>query len=756
MLRLTLASVCICATRACTTVLAGNKATTDGSTLLMHTDDCGECDFRLARVPPAATSSASPVLRFTSTYPREVSSRAATYATTNLDTRLPNALRDTWVSAEWMANQTLGVLEAFEPRVAEALGVPAADTTFGTLEGLYSIVNSEQVAIAESTATQSPLLLPKMRTPPAAGAPYGTSRDGALWDVAALTRVALARCPTARCAVDVMGHLAVRDGFYGSIAAECGEALLVADPHEAWVFHVVPLQRELANEAGVGDAYSAVWAAQRVPDEHFVVMANRFIIRDLVEQLPDESTTLTLACGGDAFRHSANLFAVAARLVQLAPDPFPRERLDASRLGVRPAPSDEGGGGAPARRLIDFLLVFGGDVAEIAYYTNDRVWRVLSLFAPDTPWEWPSPTPLASGVYPFSAAPSRKLGRDDVLAVARDVYRGAEHPSLDLTRGLAAGPWGDPSRSDALKLNSGSFPRAISMFRTSYSHVTEIGRRDGASPAARIWAAQGAPHAAMYTPLHVLPATVNVADAAAHHVHSLPPSFTRGSLHRADALDATPSESSVFWRTTLLNNWARAVGYDHAWDSIEQAQAADLSEATAAAEEAEAAAARAGSPEEAAAVLAAADTAAAARSAERHRALIVALMTRLHDGYNMAVDVAPIKLSKLFYPEWYLQRVGYYSKSWDVEPTQALLAAQPAQPARPEQAGQAERGGAGADEKRPSIAAIVALSALCGCAVGAVAAAVGLRAVGGRRRALQATAVTDDESDPAGLYRIWQ
>ena len=35
---------------ACTVLIAGKKATVDGATLLLHTDDCANCDFRLGRM----------------------------------------------------------------------------------------------------------------------------------------------------------------------------------------------------------------------------------------------------------------------------------------------------------------------------------------------------------------------------------------------------------------------------------------------------------------------------------------------------------------------------------------------------------------------------------------------------------------------------------------------------------------------------------------------------------------------------------
>ena len=40
---------------------------------------------------------------------------------------------------------------------------------------------------------------------------------------------------------------------------------------------------------------------------------------------------------------------------------------------------------ANGARVVDFLLVFGGDnEPTLSPYFNDRIWRTLSLFAPQT------------------------------------------------------------------------------------------------------------------------------------------------------------------------------------------------------------------------------------------------------------------------------------------------------------------------------------------------------------------------------------
>lgn len=141
----------------------------------------------------------------------------------------------------------------------------------------------------------------------------------------------------------LMGYLAVSEGFYGAHGAATetlsnGECLFVADPDESWVFHIAPLPPGVAAAAGVAGAdggHSAVWVAQRVPRDHFVVAANRFIIRDVIEVAPGPSTPVTRSCAGDDYRHSVSLWPVASYLSLVRPEPKPFESLPPERRGVR-------------------------------------------------------------------------------------------------------------------------------------------------------------------------------------------------------------------------------------------------------------------------------------------------------------------------------------------------------------------------------------------------------------------------------------
>ena len=109
--------------------------------------------------------------------------------------------------------------------------------------------------------------------------------------------------------VSLMGQLAETYGFYPvlrgdsdaalkTVPNEGGESLLVGDSTEAWIFHILrqdPAKSHLFITANLFPSsppsaaltpYSdggqgAIWCAQRVEDDEFVVVANMMVIRNV-------------------------------------------------------------------------------------------------------------------------------------------------------------------------------------------------------------------------------------------------------------------------------------------------------------------------------------------------------------------------------------------------------------------------------------------------------------------------------------------
>ena len=141
---------------------------------------------------------------------------------------------------------------------------------------------------------------------------------------------------------------------------------------------------------------SAVWAAQRLDDDHIAVVANKFTIRNI-----------DLHDGGERFLYSANVLSVAFR-AGLIND--------------------------TTRRHIDFSAVYGLDADEPTGIIDRRTWRVFDLAAPSLRLAANGAAP-----YPFSVRVDFPLSLRAILSMTRDHFEGSE---FDLTVGMAAGPFG--------------------------------------------------------------------------------------------------------------------------------------------------------------------------------------------------------------------------------------------------------------------------------------------------------------------------
>ena len=242
---------------------------------------------------------------------------------------------------------------------------------------------------------------------------------------AELSRVALERCTTAREAVKLMGELIEKYGYYGT-----GETLAVADPNEGWVMEMCGYDM---------NGTDGVWVAQRVPDDGFFVAANQFRIREV-------------RTGAKDMMYSPNIFEVAKKKGWWKPEDGP----------------------------LDWTSVYGNGEFHHPYYSLRRVWRAQSLAAPSL--NLPAWVEGAfTKKYPFTVKPDQKLTVENIFAIHRDNYEGTE---FDMTKGLAAGPFGNPNRFEGqaegmadkegrLTLVKGEFERPLNIYRCVYAYVNQ-------------------------------------------------------------------------------------------------------------------------------------------------------------------------------------------------------------------------------------------------------------------------------------------
>jgi len=416
----------------CTAIAVSPGASADGSSMTTHTDDSGTDTFHVSMVAAAdhETGAMRPVLKHTDYGPYF-----------QLDTPI------------------------FSPGE-----IPQVAHTYAYTNASYSFQNEMQVGMGESTVGGR-----------------GELRNADGWfDVVELQRVALERASTAREAIQIMGSLAEKYGYYIS-----GESIPVIDPNEAWYFEVYgpgPLWKPGSENSG------AVWAAQRVPDGEIGVNCNRGRIGAINLDDPDH------------FMASSNIYSLA-------------EKMDWW--------SKESGK--------EFKVYETYGYKEYSPYNARREWRVLSLLAPSLnldPW---------LEHYPFSVKPDKLVTPQDIMRINRDHYEGTE---FDLTKGLAAGPFGGPNRyptsGSQNPEGSSGWERAISLFRTNYSTVV-VARKDIPDWIGGLtWFGYDAPHSTCYFPIYC-------------GVTELPKSFDKGM--RGGAYDVF-SRESAWWAFNFVSNWA--------------------------------------------------------------------------------------------------------------------------------------------------------------------------------------------------------
>ncbi len=215
--------------------------------------------------------------------------------------------------------------------------------------------------------------------------------DSASMDYGSLMYVTLQRARTAREAIQIMGDLVDRYGYYSS-----GETFSVADPYEVWIMGMIGKGKERKG---------AVWVARRIPEGYVSAHANW--VRITTFPLDDEKNCL----------YSPDVIS------------FARE------MGYFTGPDEE----------FSFADAYAPLTWSDARVCEARVWSFFKQVAPSQQIapDFVNATKKEDVTLPLWIKPDNKLTARDVIAAMRDHFEGTP---LDLSKGVGAGPYELPYR----------------------------------------------------------------------------------------------------------------------------------------------------------------------------------------------------------------------------------------------------------------------------------------------------------------------
>lgn len=270
--------------------------------------------------------------------------------------------------------------------------------------------------------------------------------------IANLQMLGLQRASTAREAVQVMGALAEEYGY-----ADGGECLLVADQNEVWIFEICGPGMLWQEGNGTPGAH---WAARRVPDDQVFVGANR----SRLGVIDFEDT--------ENFMWSTDITALA------------------EQMGWWTSGED-----------FNYTQIFNPEPYGYMFYASRREWRAFSLLAPSQEFEVVD----RYTHYDFTITPDAPVTVQNIMDIYSDHLEGTEY---DTTQGLAAGPFGNPTRwqvPGSMKPESAAsedWERIIAQFRCTYSFVAELRPDMPGEIGTVLWFGQDSPDTTVYVPIY--------------------------------------------------------------------------------------------------------------------------------------------------------------------------------------------------------------------------------------------------------------
>jgi len=384
-------------TIACTVIAVGKKASKDGSVIISHTDAGPDC--RVHYVPGAKFAA---------------NSKAPVY----------------WGMID--LGRELG-------DYGEVIGyIPQVNKTYGYFQSAYPQMNEHQLAIGESTLSQREELK------------LNLSICKQIITIEQAQAFALQRFTKARDAVEFIGEIMTYYGFRPSCVGE-SESLVIGDTEEIWVFEVFSVGNDWDPKSGKP---GAIWAAQRVPDDHALIIPNWSIIKQI-----DES--------------DKNNFLVSSNYKQFA--------------------IDKGWYNPDSGKPFIWQEAYSPIARE---WATSRFWNFYATFSPNS-GDWPNRwsndpfqgddqytqyvEPLST--YPFSIQPEEKIDVKDVMNFQRSTFTGTiydkenssawYYPGADgkMVKSPMATPFPPKELRKLLKINS---RRNVARARGEYGMVAQL------------------------------------------------------------------------------------------------------------------------------------------------------------------------------------------------------------------------------------------------------------------------------------------
>jgi dipeptidase len=382
---------------ACTIIVAGKKATVDGSVIVSHTDAGPDCRVHVMPGQFFAEGSMAPVY----------------WGMVDLGRPLGDY------------GDTLGM-------------IPQVQETYTYFQSAYPQMNEWQLTIGESTTSMRDELK------------LNDSTCEQIMTVEQAQAFALQRCKTAKEALKLITALMEKYGFRPSCVGE-SESLVLADTKEVWVLEIFAVGNDWTPESGKP---GAIWAAQRIPDDHVIMIPNWSIIKQI--DIQDTAN----------FRASVNYMSEAI---------------------------DRGWYDPNSGKDFVWQDVYSPVPRE---WATSRFWLFHATFSPDLP-DLPNRftedpfkgddqytqfvEPLS--IYPFSTKPNKKLAVQDVMAFQRSTFSGTIYDKENapgwyfpdeegkLIRSVHATPFPTAEMRQLLKINK---RRNVARARGEYGMIAQL------------------------------------------------------------------------------------------------------------------------------------------------------------------------------------------------------------------------------------------------------------------------------------------